>query len=81
MAAGVGAGAGASGPPYAVVQPKALIGGDSDVITGIFNNRVATREKNGHYPGSKAFDWTTAYGGPDTPAPTPTPAAKIPGAK
>ena len=60
---------------------KALIGGDSDIITDIFNNRVATREKNGHYPGSKAFGWTTAYGGLDTPAPTPTPAAKIPGAK
>ena len=60
---------------------KALIGGDSDIITGIFNNRVATREKNGKYPGSKAFGWTTAYGGPDAPAPTPTPAAKIPGAK
>ncbi len=60
---------------------KALIGGDSDIISSIFNNRVAMREKNGKYPGSKAFGWTTAYGGPDTPAPTPTPAAKIPGAK
>jgi formate dehydrogenase iron-sulfur subunit len=60
---------------------KALIGGDSDIISGIFNQRVANREKNGKYPGSKAFGWTTAYGGPDTPAPTPTPAAKIPGAK
>ncbi|WP_114637066.1 formate dehydrogenase FDH3 subunit beta [Polynucleobacter necessarius] len=60
---------------------KALIGGDSDTITGIFNNRVATREKNGKCPGSKAFGWSIAYGGPDTPPPTPTPAAKIPGAK
>ncbi|WP_114662663.1 formate dehydrogenase FDH3 subunit beta [Polynucleobacter necessarius] len=60
---------------------KAPIGGDSDIISGIFNQRVANREKNGKYPGSKAFGWTTAYGGPDTPAPTPTPAAKISGAK
>jgi formate dehydrogenase iron-sulfur subunit len=60
---------------------KALIGGDGDVIGGIFNRRVAIREKNGKYAGSKAFGWTTAYGGPDTPAPTPTVAAKIPGAK
>ena len=60
---------------------KALIGGDGDVIGGIFNRRVAIREKNGKYAGSKAFGWSTAYGGPDTPAPTATAAAKIPGAK
>ena len=60
---------------------KALIGGDGDIIASIFNQRVSNREKNGKYLGSKAFGWTTAYGGPDTPAPSPTPAAKIPGAK
>jgi formate dehydrogenase iron-sulfur subunit len=60
---------------------KALIGGDSDIISGIFNNRVATREKNGMFPVSISFGWTCDFGGPDTPAPTPTPAAKIPGAK
>ncbi len=65
----------------AMCSTKAVIGGDSDVISGIFNNRVATREKNGRYPGSKAFGWTTAYVGPDAPASTPTPAVKIPGAK
>lgn len=60
---------------------KALIAGDSEVITSIFTNRVNTREKNGKYPGSNAFGWSTAYGGSGTPAPTPTPAAEIPGAK
>jgi len=60
---------------------KALIAGDSEVITSIFTNRVTTREKNGHYPGSEAFGWSTAYGGPGTPGPTPTPGAQVPGAK
>ena len=60
---------------------KALIGGDSDVISSIFNNRVTTREKNGKYAGAQAFGWSTAYGGPGTPEPTPTPADKIPGAQ
>ncbi|CAM3604629.1 formate dehydrogenase FDH3 subunit beta [Polynucleobacter brandtiae] len=60
---------------------KALIGGDSEVISGIFNSRVAAREANGRFTGNNLFGWSTAYGGPGTPDPKPTAAAKIPGAK
>jgi formate dehydrogenase iron-sulfur subunit len=38
---------------------KALLGGDGDVIAGIYRERVATR---GY--GSGAWGWTTAYGQP-----------------
>jgi formate dehydrogenase iron-sulfur subunit len=38
---------------------KALLGGDGDVIAGIYRERVATR---GY--GSGAWGWATAYGDP-----------------
>jgi formate dehydrogenase iron-sulfur subunit len=60
---------------------KALIGGDSEVISSIYSKRVAVRESNGKYAGSNIFGWSTAYGPSGSPAPTPTPADKIPGAK
>ena len=60
---------------------KALIGGDSEVISSIYSKRVAIRESNGKYPGSNIFGWSTAYGPSGSPAPKPTPADKIPGAK
>ena len=60
---------------------KALIGGDSEVISSIYSKRVAVRESNGKYAGSNIFGWSTAYGPAGSPAPTPTPADKIPGAK
>jgi formate dehydrogenase iron-sulfur subunit len=60
---------------------KALIGGDSEVISSIYSKRVAVRESNGKYAGSNIFGWSTAYGASGSPAPTPTPADKIPGAK
>ncbi len=60
---------------------KALIGGDSEIISSIYNKRVAVRESNGKYAGSGIFGWSTAYGSSGTQAPTPTPADKIPGAK
>lgn len=60
---------------------KALIGGDSEVISSIYDKRVAVRESNGKYAGSNIFGWSTAYGPSGSPAPKPTSAAKIPGAK
>ena len=60
---------------------KALIGGDSEVISAIYAKRVSVRESNGRYPSTDIFGWSTAYGPSGSPAPTPTPAAKIPGAK
>jgi len=60
---------------------KALIGGDSEVISSIYSKRVAVRESNGKYAGSNIFGWSTAYGPSGSSAPTPTPADKIPGAK
>ena len=60
---------------------KALIGGDSEIISSIYNKRVAVRESNGKYAGSGIFGWSTAYGSSGTQAPTPTPADKIPGVK
>ncbi|OWS70528.1 formate dehydrogenase [Polynucleobacter aenigmaticus] len=60
---------------------KALIGGDSEVISAIYAKRVSVRESNGRYPSTDIFGWSTAYGPTGSPAPTPTPAAKIPGAK
>jgi formate dehydrogenase iron-sulfur subunit len=60
---------------------KALIGGDSEVISSIYSKRVAVRESNGKYAGSNIFGWSTAYGPSGSPAPVPTPADKIPGAK
>jgi len=60
---------------------KALIGGDGEVISAIYAKRVSVRESNGRYPSNDIFGWTTAYGPMDSPAPKPTPAAKIPGAK
>ena len=60
---------------------KALIGGDSEIISSIYNKRVAVRESNGKYAGSNIFGWSTAYGPSGSAAPTPTPADKIPGAK
>jgi formate dehydrogenase iron-sulfur subunit len=60
---------------------KALIGGDSEVISSIYAKRVSVREANGKYPSKDIFGWTTAYGPMDSPAPKPTPAGKIPGAK
>jgi formate dehydrogenase iron-sulfur subunit len=62
---------------------KALIGGDSEVISAIYAKRVSVRESNGRYPSKDIFGWSTAYGptGSAMPAPTPTPANKIPGAK
>jgi formate dehydrogenase iron-sulfur subunit len=49
---------------------KALLGGDSDVISDIYRNRVLKRGK-----GSEVWGWGTAYGKPDQ-----KPAAQ-PGAK
>ena len=60
---------------------KALIAGDSDVISTIFNKRVTVRESNGKYAGSQIWGWSTAYGPSGTPVPVPTPADKIPGEK
>ena len=60
---------------------KALIGGDSEVISAIYAKRVSVRESNGRYPSNDIFGWSTAYGSSGSPAPTPTPADKIPGAK
>jgi len=60
---------------------KALIGGDGDVISSIYAKRVSVREANGRYPSNDIFGWSTAYGPAGSPAPAPTPAAKIPGAK
>jgi formate dehydrogenase iron-sulfur subunit len=60
---------------------KALIGGDSDVISAIYAKRVSVRESNGRYPSTDIFGWSTAYGPTGSPAPAPTPATKIPGAK
>jgi len=60
---------------------KALIGGDSEVISAIYAKRVSVRESTGRYPSTDIFGWSTAYGPSGSPAPTPTPAAKIPGAK
>jgi formate dehydrogenase iron-sulfur subunit len=60
---------------------KALIGGDGDVISSIYAKRVSVRESNGRYPSKDIFGWSTAYGPSGSPAPTPTPANKIPGAK
>jgi formate dehydrogenase iron-sulfur subunit len=60
---------------------KALIGGDDEVISSIYAKRVSIREANGRYPSSDIFGWSTAYGPSGSPAPKPTPANKIPGAK
>jgi formate dehydrogenase iron-sulfur subunit len=60
---------------------KALIGGDGDVISSIYAKRVSIRESNGRHPSKDIFGWSTAYGPTGSPAPTPTPANKIPGAK
>lgn len=60
---------------------KALIGGDGDVISDIFRARVVARQQHGKNAGADVFGWATAYGQPGAKAPTPTPAAKIPGAK
>jgi formate dehydrogenase iron-sulfur subunit len=60
---------------------KALIGGDSEVISAIYSKRVSVRESNGRYPSTDIFGWSTAYGPTGSLAPTPTPADKIPGAK
>jgi formate dehydrogenase iron-sulfur subunit len=49
---------------------KALLGGDADVISDIYRNRVLRRGK-----GSEVWGWGTAYGKPEQ-----RPAAK-PGAK
>jgi formate dehydrogenase iron-sulfur subunit len=49
---------------------KALLGGDADVISDIYRNRVLKRGK-----GSEIWGWGTAYGKPDAKPATP------PGAK
>ena len=40
---------------------KALLGGDGDVVSDIFRNRVLVRGK-----GSEVWGWGTAYGKPAT---------------
>ena len=47
---------------------KALLGGDGDVISEIYRERVTRR--GGRY---ELTGWLTAYGTPTTPAPTPVP--------
>jgi formate dehydrogenase iron-sulfur subunit len=42
---------------------KALLGGDGDVISDIFRNRVTVRQANGKEAGANLFGWGTAYGG------------------
>jgi formate dehydrogenase iron-sulfur subunit len=54
---------------------KALLGGDADVISDIYRNRVLKRGK-----GSEIWGWGTAYGKPDAKPATP-PGATPPGAK
>jgi formate dehydrogenase iron-sulfur subunit len=41
---------------------KALLAGDSDVISDIYRQRVTLRGK-----GSEVWGWGTAYGKPDQP--------------
>ena len=51
---------------------KALLGGDADVISDIYRNRVLRRGK-----GSEVWGWGTAYGQPEAkPAPAAAPGAK-----
>jgi len=46
---------------------KALLGGDGDVLAGIYRYRVTVRGKGG-----EVWGWATAYGQPGaTPAPAP----------
>jgi len=50
---------------------KALLGGDSDIISGIYRERVLKRGK-----GSEVWGWGTAYGKPDNPQARPPQGAK-----
>jgi formate dehydrogenase iron-sulfur subunit len=45
---------------------KALLGGDADVISDIYRNRVLKRGK-----GSEIWGWGTAYGKPEGRPATP----------
>ncbi|MEP7181220.1 MAG: formate dehydrogenase FDH3 subunit beta [Betaproteobacteria bacterium] len=53
---------------------KALLGGDSDVLSDIYRERVTNRAARGT-PGSPPWGWDTAYGRPDAPKPPAAPAA------
>ena len=65
---------------------KALLGGDADVLSGIYRDRVTMRAARGT-KGSPPWGWDTAYGSaeapkqvqqpaPGVPAPQPAPASK-----